>query len=164
MNLISLKVFLLGFLFTTSMGCKPDPIIISDNLDSEEEELLIAVNTFRQNGGNCGSGPNQTADGLNWDFLLEEIARVHAQDMDENDFFAHQGSNGSTVGSRASELEYAFSTIGENIASGFTTVDAVMEGWINSSSHCELLLNDNFTEIGVARVNDIWVMVLAKPL
>jgi uncharacterized protein YkwD len=141
-----------------------DEIVLSEGMDAEEEAMLIAVNEFRRNGSNCGSGFNQTADNLLWDFLLEEIARRHAEDMNENGFFAHEGSDGSSVSIRATELNYSYSLIGENIAKGFTNVDAVMEGWINSSSHCELLVNDNFTEIGVARVNDIWVMVLATPL
>ena len=164
MYLTKTKCLLLICSLISLSSCKPDVIEIPDGLDAQEEALLIAVNDFRAEGDNCGSGFNQTAPSVTWNFVLEEIARVHAQDMDDNDFFAHEGSDGSTVGLRAAELDYAFSTIGENIATGFTAVDAVMEGWINSSSHCELLLNDNFTEIGVARVNNVWVMVLAKPL
>ena len=162
-----LKNYYLIILLVSSVlfgNCSSDEVVISDNLDPIEEDLLRTINEFRLAGGNCGSGLSQNAGNLSWNFLLEEIARSHANDMNSNNFFGHEGSNGSTVGNRAADFDYAFSTIGENIANGFTTVESVMDGWINSSSHCELLVNDNFTEVGVVRVNDIWVMVLAAPL
>lgn len=39
--------------------------------------------------------------------------------------------------------------MGENIAAGYSTPEAVVEGWKNSSGHRANLLNPNFTELGV---------------
>ena len=65
---------------------------------------------------------------------------------------------------RASEQGYSVSWIGENIATGYTNVADVMQGWQESNSHCELMLNENFMEVGFARVENLWVMVLGTSL
>jgi uncharacterized protein YkwD len=43
-------------------------------------------------------------------------------------------------------------TYGENIAFGYTTAQAVMQGWMSSSGHRANILNPNFAEIGVGVV------------
>ena len=64
--------------------------------------------------------------------------------------------------------------VGENIAAGYASPEAVMSGWMNSSGHRANILNCNFTEIGVGyayAANDpgtiqyrhYWTQVLAKP-
>ena len=61
--------------------------------------------------------------------------------------------------------------LGENIASGYRTVDAVMNGWIASPGHCANLMNAGFAEVGVACVPGVagntyatyWTMELGRP-
>lgn len=43
----------------------------------------------------------------------------------------------------------AFGYHGENVAVGYTTADAVMNGWMNSSGHKANILGTNFTSIGI---------------
>ncbi|MEA1854806.1 CAP domain-containing protein [Cytobacillus sp. FSL W7-1323] len=40
-------------------------------------------------------------------------------------------------------------TAGENIAKGYTSPKAVVQGWMNSEGHRANILNGNFTEIGI---------------
>lgn len=62
--------------------------------------------------------------------------------------------------------------MGENIAAGYDTVSAVMDGWLASPGHCANLMNPNFTQIGVACIRGstgnaygtYWTMDLARPL
>ncbi len=42
-----------------------------------------------------------------------------------------------------------YSTAGENIAMGYSSAQAVMEGWMNSPGHRANILSANFTSIGV---------------
>jgi uncharacterized protein YkwD len=56
----------------------------------------------------------------------------------------------ATLASRADYAGYDSSALGENIAYGYGTADAVMQAWINSPGHCANLLNVSFTQMGVS--------------
>ncbi|MCI0681674.1 MAG: CAP domain-containing protein [Gemmataceae bacterium] len=61
------------------------------------------------------------------------------------------GVTGPTVSSRLDFAGYDnWLAYGENIAFGYTTAIAVMQGWMNSPGHRANILNPNFKEIGVA--------------
>ena len=72
--------------------------------------------------------------------------------MVANNFFSHTGSNGSTLGDRATAAGYAWSSLGENIAAGQASVAEVVDGWMKSDGHCANLMNAGFRDIGVACV------------
>jgi uncharacterized protein YkwD len=55
------------------------------------------------------------------------------------------------------ETNYQYLEIGENLATGFSNVDTMVESWMNSPSHRENILSDSFTETGLS------VNVIQKP-
>ncbi len=78
----------------------------------------------------------------------------------------HTGSDGSNAGDRIARAGFAASAWGENVAAGYGSTTAVMDGWMGSRGHRENILGDAFTSIGVAsaRAGDgtlYWTMVLA---
>lgn len=79
---------------------------------------------------------------------LVEAAQVHSVDMANNNFFSHTGSDGSRPWERAQEQGYGSIFVGENIAAGYTSAAAVVEGWMNSQGHRENILKPEYTEIG----------------
>lgn len=81
---------------------------------------------------------------------LTAAARAHAADMASHKKMAHEGSDGSTPADRVKRQGYTYLRTGENVAAGQTSVEAVMDAWMNSPHHRENILGD-FTEIGVAR-------------
>jgi uncharacterized protein YkwD len=83
---------------------------------------------------------------------LTAAAQGHALDMVQNDFFAHVGSDGATVGTRMTRQGYVWSRAGENIAAGYTDAQSVMDGWMNSSGHRANILNCAYRELGVGYV------------
>ncbi len=86
---------------------------------------------------------------------LRAAARGHSQDMADNDYFGHTGSDGSTLADRLEAAGYAgWVTAGENIAAGYTTPEAVMDGWLNSTVHMENIYSQLYREIGVGYVYD----------
>lgn len=106
--------------------------------------------------------------------MLVTAAQGHSQDMAQNDFFSHNGSNGSSPWDRMEAAGYSFSAAGENIAAGQETPEDVMTSWMNSSGHRANILNCNFEDIGVGYVyleNDTgetnyhhyWTQVFGKP-
>ncbi|MCL1878326.1 MAG: stalk domain-containing protein [Defluviitaleaceae bacterium] len=76
-------------------------------------------------------------------------ARSHSEDMATNGFFSHIGSNGSTPQQRVAARGMSYSIWAENIFSGGTTPEAIMQGWMNSADHRANILNPSLTHIGV---------------
>jgi uncharacterized protein YkwD len=125
-------------------------------------EMLDAVNEIRQSGCKCGSKRMPAVAPLKWNSLLEKASDLHAEDMRQNNFFDHKGSDKSTVGTRSKKLGYQWNFIGENIAKGPSTVKQVMSGWINSPSHCRNMMDQNYREMGAAKSGSLWVQVFGK--
>lgn len=76
-------------------------------------------------------------------------AEYHSQSMANDDFFSHQGINGSTPFERMIDEGYSYQAAGENIAAGFTTPESVVEAWMGSSGHRANILSSDFTEVGI---------------
>ena len=132
---------------------------------------LARMNQLRAAGADCRTkGTFAPAAALTWSVLLTQSAEGLSQDMVANNFFSHTGSNGSTLSTRVDATGYAWSSLGENIAAGYPTVDAVMTGWMASDGHCANLMNPAFNQVGLVCVpgtkakdyNTYWTMDLAK--
>ncbi|MFD7630989.1 CAP domain-containing protein [Streptomyces sp. NPDC059851] len=89
---------------------------------------------------------------------LTAAAQSHTEDMAAHANMSHTGSDGSDPGQRITRAGYAWSTYGENVAYGYSTPAAVMEGWMNSPGHKRNILNCSFKEIGIgyAQPNHYW--------
>jgi len=83
---------------------------------------------------------------------LDEAALQKAQDMLQNDYFAHQSPQGLSPWYWFKNAGYTYKTAGENLAIGFLDSEEVMNSWNNSPTHKENLLNPKFKEIGIAVV------------
>lgn len=85
---------------------------------------------------------------------LIKSAQNHATSMAKNNFFSHQGKNGSQPGDRMQRAGYRWrqsSTGGsaaENIAAGQRNVGEVMTSLVNSEPHFKNLINERFTHVG----------------
>ncbi len=135
------------------------------NTDSINSNLLVEeTNKYRRMGARCGNQYFPPVEPVVWNENLAAAARLHSNDMKENDFFEHTGTGGSTLVSRVEQVSYRYRTIGENIAMGETQTEVtVVEGWINSPGHCRNIMNGSFTEMGVARSGFYWTKVFGRP-
>ena len=97
---------------------------------------------------------------LEWNDDVAAVARLHSQNMADDKFFSHRGSDGSMVDDRADRLGLgAWRTIGENIAymRGYDDPAALaVEKWMESTAHRKNLLGPNWKEsaVGVAITKD----------
>lgn len=82
--------------------------------------------------------------------VLDEAAQMKANDMAENEYFAHTSPTGITPWHWFSKANYTFSYAGENLAIDFTESIDVENAWLNSPTHKANILNSKFTEIGIA--------------
>jgi hypothetical protein len=91
-------------------------------------------------------------------------AENHCQDMATHNFFSHYGSDGSSPGTRMTRAGYSARAGGENIAWGYPSVAAVMDGWEHSSGHYNNIVSSAYQEAGFARCGtNIWVADFAAP-
>lgn len=102
--------------------------------------VLELTNDFRAQNG---------LSALKLNVELNAAAQNHSEDMANQDYFSHTGKNGSQPWDRAKVVGYEALAMGENIAAGQSTPEAVVEGWKNSSGHRANMLNAKYTELGV---------------
>ncbi len=79
---------------------------------------------------------------------LQKAAAGHAKWMAEANILSHTGRYNSSFTARLRDAGYRFSYAGENIAMGYATALAVVEGWKKSPGHRANMLNRNFKEVG----------------
>lgn len=84
---------------------------------------------------------------------LTEAALAKAQDMFSNDYWAHISPTGVEPWYFISQSGYSYLHAGENLARDFTDPQAVVQAWVDSPAHRQNLLEDDFSEIGVAVVD-----------
>ena len=90
---------------------------------------------------------------LSIDVDLAAAAQTHSENMANQDFFSHTGADGTRPWDRARDAGYESISVGENIAAGYTTPQAVVDGWMGSDGHRANILNSKFNEIGVGYFN-----------
>lgn len=134
--------------------------------------VLARINQLRAAGASCGSrGVFAPTTALNWNALLTQSGSAHSQDMATLNYFSHTSADGRDLADRVNATGFAWNTLGENIAAGYSSVNSVMDGWAASDGHCANLMQPDFTEIGVACVpgtatstyNTYWTMNLGRP-
>jgi uncharacterized protein YkwD len=89
---------------------------------------------------------------LSHDSHLARAARRFSSSMVREGFFDHVSPSGSTLGSRARAAGFDGRTLGETIgwgAGSLATPSAIVQGWMNSPPHREILLGGEFRKIGL---------------
>jgi uncharacterized protein YkwD len=78
---------------------------------------------------------------------LNNAAQKRAEEIATT--FAHERPDGRETFTVLAEYGVSYIYAGENIAYGYPTAAAVMEGWMNSTGHRANILKNSFTHIGV---------------
>lgn len=134
------------------------------------KDVLSLVNAARGKARKCGRKQFAAVPPLRLSAVLNRAALIHSQDMASKSFLEHRGSDGSIVGDRTARVGYKWSTVGENIADGAETAEAVVQLWLKSPGHCANIMTPGFTEMGIAFAVDrnsdagiYWTQVFARP-
>jgi hypothetical protein len=112
-------------------------------LGPEDLQLLGLINQYRAEHGIHALSPDQR---------LGAAAQHHSVDIVVNQHFSHTLSDGTTWSQNIVNHGYTSSGRGENIAWGYTSVEAVFAAWRSSPGHNANMLNENYRAIGVAMV------------
>ena len=117
---------------------------LESTVSSYESEVIRLVNEIRQKNGLRPLTAN-------WE--LSRVARYKSQDMRDNGYFSHNSPTYGTPFQMLSAFGLSYRTAGENIAKGYASPQAVVNGWMNSSGHRANMLNGSYTQIGVGYVS-----------
>ncbi|MCM3005708.1 CAP domain-containing protein [Priestia koreensis] len=118
-------------------------LVLDLTLQQEEKQVGDMVNSERSK---VGEKP------LIIDPVLSAIARIKAQDMALNGYFAHLSP---TYGKEDELIKmgnvpyFSRGMYGENIALGYHTAESVMDGWMNSPSHHDNIMDHDYSHIGI---------------
>lgn len=93
---------------------------------------------------------------LTWNDTLATAAKMKAEDMLKNSYFAHTSPSGITPWYWLKEAKYNFVYAGENLAVDFTESENVEYAWLNSPKHRENIMNSHFTDIGIATIDGMF--------
>lgn len=83
------------------------------------------------------------------DGALCDAANMRAIEMDYSGNFSHTRPDGRDCFTVFSFCKISFYSCGENIAAGYPTPAAVVDGWMNSTGHKANILNTAFTKMGL---------------
>lgn len=102
------------------------------------------LNDLRATGFRCPYGTSFGANSvpLKLDCRLWKAAKLHSQDMADQNYFNHNSMDGRSPWDRASAQ--GISANGENIAAGNSDAQGVLDAWKNSDGHCRNMGNPGF--------------------
>ena len=115
----------------------------SKGLTADEQEVFDLINAERSKAG-------LTA--LKIDEELQNVARVKAKDMVDNNYFSHNSPIYGTPFNMIKNFGITYKAAGENIAGNSSNQGAV-NAWMNSSGHKANILSNNYNYTGVAVVS-----------
>lgn len=93
---------------------------------------------------------SESLDPLEFSPILASAAQLKANDMAQKSYFAHTSPEGKNPWYWFTESGYRFLYAGENLAVNFVDSEDVVRAWMNSQGHRANILNDKFSEIGIA--------------
>ena len=114
-------------------------------LTNDEDELLNLINEERK---------NNNLSPLIIDENLQNVARLKAKDLVENNYFSHTSPTYGTPFEMLKSHNISYKTASENIA-GNPSLKGALQSWISSESHKNNILNNDYNYTGIAVVDSI---------
>jgi uncharacterized protein YkwD len=116
---------------------------------TQQQEILTYINQARSKPCQCGTTVYPSVPALTLDTQLNAASDKFAVDLATYNYFSHTGRDGSLPWDRMTREGYIWRAAGENIAAGYTTTRAVVDGWLKSPGHCTNIMSANFKNVGV---------------
>ncbi|MGV3651038.1 MAG: CAP domain-containing protein [Devosia sp.] len=140
MTSLSRRRLLAGSALMLLAACSPagPPLTRTSPAELSTASIMAAINGVRQANGR---------EPLSYNGKLDAAARRQADLMASRDQLSH--NLGVTLRQRVTDAGYV-GAVGVNVAGGQQTLEAAIQGWLDSPSHRSTLLSDKFTEFGLA--------------
>lgn len=116
-----------------------EAIALAESIDDSglRAEAIEATNIVNEIRGEAG------LDELKWDNNLETVASVRAKECSEK--FSHTRPNGTQWYTVNSKIQG-----GENLAFGFDNAEDCVEAWMESPTHRDNILYDDFEKVAIS--------------
>lgn len=122
---------------------------LAETPSQTKEEMLRLINAEREKAGVVPLTYNEGA----------QIA-ADARALEINMSFSHTRPDGSRCFTVLDDYNlFSGYSLGENIAVGYSAVEAAMNGWMNSPGHKENILSPDFTSVAIGQNEDGWVQI-----
>jgi len=96
------------------------------------------------------------------EYTLGIVAGKHSEDMAMQNYFSHESPDFGVLENRLEEAQIVYDGAGENIAANYYDSAEVVHGWLNSSEHREVLLEEDFTHLGVGTFGKYYTQNFVK--
>lgn len=113
------------------------------SLTNDEQEVFKLINEQRTSNG---------LQALKIDNEVQNVARIKAKDMVQNNYFSHNSPTYGTPFNMLNSFKISYKSAGENIA-GNSNNQAAVTAWMNSSGHRANILNNSYNYTGIGVVN-----------
>ena len=120
-------------------GAVPRP---APDAGHQEEAIVAEMNAHRSA---YGLAP------LALERRLSAAAGDRAEDMFDRGYFAHVGPDGRSPFVTVTANGYRYRTVGENLAVGYRSARAIVDGWMRSPGHRANILSRDYHDVGIAR-------------
>ncbi len=131
--------------FSLSSCSNYSPFYNNNSISGESsDKLSTALILQKINGVRKAHGKKP----LKYNIKLARAAQTHSNLMASKGKLSHE--LGGSLRQRVTNVGY-IGAVGENLAGGHETLEAVINGWLNSPPHRSTLLNDKFSEFGLAQ-------------
>ena len=144
---------------TTQPSATPEPT--ANPFDQRSQDIARLINEQRVSRGLTP---------LTLNLKLTAAAQRHSNDMANNNFFAANGSDGSTIDSRLRDAGYVGTRWIQHIAAGMASPEEAVTNLANTPSNFDNMIDPDLRELGVGYAENAnsqfgryWTIVYAKP-
>lgn len=135
---------------------RPSEVSPTVSADLREQEMLSLVNRVRSTHDLRPLAPDEQ---------LWKAAKDHSWEQARYGYMGHDSPDPArrTLIQRTRLAGFEGSAVGEVVAWGYTSQQAVLEGWMNSPGHRRILLDPELTLAGFGQVGEYWTGNLGAP-
>ena len=134
------------------------PVVPSTTLqksinESNNRQIFELTNVYRS---------KHFVDPVELEESLEIVASKHSEDMAMQNYFSHESPDFGDLEDRLADTQLDYDSAGENIAANYYDSAEVVHGWLNSADHRKVLLEDDFSHLGVGTFGKYYTQNFVK--
>lgn len=127
-------------------------IFVGQSLANRSQSGVLSYATEISRTGLLNATNNQrgqaNAPTLELNSKLNQAAQAKAQDMVTRNYWSHTTPDDQLPWIFIEKADYSYQKAGENLAYGFATDQEAVNGWMNSASHRENILDTTYSQVG----------------
>lgn len=100
---------------------------------------------------------------LEIDKALEDVAKMHSEDMKIENFLSHESPTNGDLKKRLEKQGIAFNDANENLATAYFDSIEAMHGWLNSAEHRKVIMDEKYTVVGSGVYFNYYTQIFIEP-